>query len=164
MERLLRVVANKHVDPTRRGRGVGAPPTGRRHRPGGRPGAHRRRRAGGAVYLALPPSLFPQVVSALRSAGLPAGSRIVLEKPRLLLDVLRGDPALSIRGDEAEEAWRVLTPVLTAWERGLVPLEEYPAGSDGPAPRHVYGPGPVTREAQLHEESVLGTAADDGRS
>ncbi|WP_327425492.1 glucose-6-phosphate dehydrogenase (plasmid) [Streptomyces sp. NBC_01527] len=52
---------------------------------------------------------------------------------RLLLDVLNGDPAMSIRGDEAEEAWRVLTPVLSAWERDLVPLEEYPAGSDGPA-------------------------------
>lgn len=52
---------------------------------------------------------------------------------RLLLDVLRGDPALSIRGDEAEEAWRVMAPVLSAWSRDLVPLEEYPAGSDGPA-------------------------------
>ncbi|MEX5632541.1 glucose-6-phosphate dehydrogenase [Parafrankia sp. FMc2] len=54
---------------------------------------------------------------------------------RLLLDVLRGDPALSIRGDEAEEAWRVLDPVLSAWKRNLVPLEEYPAGSTGPPPR-----------------------------
>ncbi|MGP4115331.1 glucose-6-phosphate dehydrogenase [Streptomyces sp. 4N509B] len=54
---------------------------------------------------------------------------------RLLLDVLHGDPTLSIRGDEAEESWRVLTPVLSAWEWDLVPLEEYPAGSDGPPPR-----------------------------
>ncbi|MFH9609615.1 glucose-6-phosphate dehydrogenase [Streptomyces sp. NPDC017448] len=54
---------------------------------------------------------------------------------RLLLDVLTGDPAMAIRGDEAEEAWRVLTPVLTAWDNGLVPLEEYPAGSDGPPAR-----------------------------
>lgn len=53
---------------------------------------------------------------------------------RLLLDVLNGDPALSIRSDEAEEAWRVLAPVLSAWERDLVPLQEYPAGSDGPPP------------------------------
>jgi len=53
----------------------------------------------------------------------------------LLHDVLRGDPALSIRGDEAEEAWRVFTPVLEAWAAGEVPLEEYPAGSDGPPPR-----------------------------
>ncbi len=51
---------------------------------------------------------------------------------RLLLDVLTGNGALSIRGDEAEESWRVLTPVLSAWSKDLVPLQEYPAGSDGP--------------------------------
>ena len=51
---------------------------------------------------------------------------------RLLLDVLQGNAALSIRGDEAEEAWRVLTPVMSAWSNDLVPLREYPAGSDGP--------------------------------
>jgi glucose-6-phosphate 1-dehydrogenase len=51
---------------------------------------------------------------------------------RILLDVLRGNSALSIRGDEAEEAWRVLTPVLDGWSRDLAPLEEYDAGSDGP--------------------------------
>jgi glucose-6-phosphate 1-dehydrogenase len=48
---------------------------------------------------------------------------------RLLLDVLDRNPALSIRGDEAEESWRVVTPVLAAWEKDLVPLQEYPAGS-----------------------------------
>ncbi|GAA5112836.1 glucose-6-phosphate dehydrogenase [Pseudonocardia adelaidensis] len=58
---------------------------------------------------------------------------------RLLLDVLDGNAALSIRGDEAEEAWRVLTPVLSAWSEDLVPLEEYPAGSDGPGPRQREG-------------------------
>jgi len=51
---------------------------------------------------------------------------------RLLLDVLGGDPTLSIRGDEAEESWRIVDPVVDAWSRGLVPLEEYPAGSEGP--------------------------------
>ncbi len=53
---------------------------------------------------------------------------------RLLLDVLNGNAALSIRGDEAEEAWRVVEPVLAAWSNDLVPLQEYPAGSDGPGP------------------------------
>ncbi|GAA4835315.1 glucose-6-phosphate dehydrogenase [Saccharopolyspora rosea] len=52
---------------------------------------------------------------------------------RLLLDVLTGNPALSIRGDEAEESWRVVEPVLSAWSRDLVPLQDYPAGSDGPS-------------------------------
>src|SRR5215510_4092062 len=34
-----------------------------------------------AIYLALPPFLFPIVVTALHRGGFPAGSRIVLEKP-----------------------------------------------------------------------------------
>jgi glucose-6-phosphate 1-dehydrogenase len=52
---------------------------------------------------------------------------------RILLDVLSGNSALSIRADEAEEAWRILTPVLDGWSRDLAPLDEYDAGSDGPA-------------------------------
>jgi glucose-6-phosphate 1-dehydrogenase len=51
---------------------------------------------------------------------------------QVLLDVLAGGCSLSVRGDEAEEAWRVMTPVLEAWSRGEVPLEEYAAGSAGP--------------------------------
>jgi glucose-6-phosphate 1-dehydrogenase len=50
----------------------------------------------------------------------------------VLLDLLDGGSTLSVRGDEAEAAWRVVEPVLRAWRDGLVPLEEYPAGSDGP--------------------------------
>ena len=34
-----------------------------------------------AAYLTLPPAVFPVAVSALHDAGLPPGSRIVLEKP-----------------------------------------------------------------------------------
>lgn len=52
---------------------------------------------------------------------------------RILLDVLSANSALSIRGDEAEEAWRIVTPVLEGWSRDVAPLEEYDAGSDGPA-------------------------------
>jgi glucose-6-phosphate 1-dehydrogenase len=54
---------------------------------------------------------------------------------RVLLDVLNGGSTLSIRGDEAEEAWRVVTPVLEGWASGAVPLAEYPAGSAGLPPR-----------------------------
>jgi len=50
---------------------------------------------------------------------------------QLLLDIFTGNSALSIRADEAEESWHVVTPVLDAWSKGLVPLEEYAAGSDG---------------------------------
>jgi glucose-6-phosphate 1-dehydrogenase len=35
--------------------------------------------------------------------------------------------------DVAEECWRILRPVIAAWKRGEVPLDGYPAGSDGPA-------------------------------
>jgi glucose-6-phosphate 1-dehydrogenase len=71
-------------------------------------------------------SLVPLTLTAeLEPAELPAYGR-------LLLDVLNRDAALSIRDDEAEESWRVVTPVLTAWAKDLVPLQEYPAGSDGP--------------------------------
>ncbi len=52
---------------------------------------------------------------------------------QLLRSVLSGDSALAIRGDEAEESWRVVTPVLEAWAKDAVPLQDYPAGSDGPA-------------------------------
>jgi glucose-6-phosphate 1-dehydrogenase len=51
---------------------------------------------------------------------------------QLLLDILTGNSALSIRADEAEESWRVVTPVLDVWSKELVPLREYAAGSDGP--------------------------------
>ena len=53
---------------------------------------------------------------------------------RLLLDILAGDATLSIRGDEAEEAWRIVEPILAGWADGVAPLLEYPAGSDGPVP------------------------------
>ena len=53
---------------------------------------------------------------------------------RVLLDVLSGGSALSVRADEAEESWRVVTPILDAWAGGGVPLEEYSAGSPGPPP------------------------------
>lgn len=50
----------------------------------------------------------------------------------LVLEMLRGDPMLFITGDEAEEAWRVIDPVMDAWSVGDVPLQEYPAGGAPP--------------------------------
>lgn len=51
---------------------------------------------------------------------------------RVLHDVLTQNTASSIRADEAEESWRVVSPVLQAWSDASLPLEEYPAGSQGP--------------------------------
>jgi glucose-6-phosphate 1-dehydrogenase len=44
----------------------------------------------------------------------------------VLLDFLSGGSKLSVSAGEVEEQWRIVTPVLEAWERGDVPLEEYP--------------------------------------
>jgi glucose-6-phosphate 1-dehydrogenase len=74
-------------------------------------------------------SLVPLTLTAhMEPPELPAYGRI-------LLDVLRGNSALSIRADEAEHAWQILTPVLDGWSRDLAPLEEYDAGSAGPPRR-----------------------------
>src|ERR687893_665947 len=51
---------------------------------------------------------------------------------RLFLDLLEGNTTLFVRADEAEEAWRVSESILEHWDKGLVPLLEYPAGSEGP--------------------------------
>ncbi len=50
----------------------------------------------------------------------------------VLRSVLDGDPMLAVRGDTAEECWRIVDPVLAAWRDDEVPLLEYPAGSAGP--------------------------------
>lgn len=61
-----------------------------------------------------------------------------LGKPRMtpygevLAGIFDGDPLLSIRGDVAEECWRIVTPAVQAWRSGAVPMQEYAAGSDGP--------------------------------
>jgi glucose-6-phosphate 1-dehydrogenase len=50
----------------------------------------------------------------------------------VLEGVLTGDPLLSVRADTAEDCWRIIEPVIKAWSRGSVPLEEYAAGTSGP--------------------------------
>jgi glucose-6-phosphate 1-dehydrogenase len=52
---------------------------------------------------------------------------------RLLVEAIEGDPALAIRGDEAEECWRIVEPIVEQWQRGVPPLLTYSAGSGGPA-------------------------------
>jgi glucose-6-phosphate 1-dehydrogenase len=51
---------------------------------------------------------------------------------RLLLDVMLGDPTLFTRTDEVESAWRFVTPILDAWDKGYGPPVTYSAGSWGP--------------------------------
>jgi glucose-6-phosphate 1-dehydrogenase len=52
----------------------------------------------------------------------------------LLLDCMKGDATLFQRADQVEASWRVIDPVLKAWN--APPSEEFPnyaAGSDGPS-------------------------------
>lgn len=53
----------------------------------------------------------------------------------LVLDALEGNPSLFVHAEEAEESWRIVEPIIDAWEKDEVPLLEYAAGSYGPARR-----------------------------
>ena len=48
---------------------------------------------------------------------------------RLLLDCMLGDQTLFNRYDSVETAWKLLTPILRAWENDDSDVDEYPAGS-----------------------------------
>ncbi|WP_375386428.1 glucose-6-phosphate dehydrogenase [uncultured Microbacterium sp.] len=61
------------------------------------------------------------------------GEGELLAYAEVLQGILDGDPTLSVRGDTAEECWRIVQPVLDAWRSDAVPLDEYPAGTPGPA-------------------------------
>ncbi|MGD9765331.1 MAG: glucose-6-phosphate dehydrogenase, partial [Candidatus Binatia bacterium] len=50
----------------------------------------------------------------------------------LLLDVMVGDATLFMRGDQVEEAWKVVMPIIEYWDHQGATLPIYPAGSWGP--------------------------------
>jgi glucose-6-phosphate 1-dehydrogenase len=51
---------------------------------------------------------------------------------RLIMDVIRGNQTLFMRGDEVEAAWAWTDPIIKSWEaRGDVP-KQYESGSEGP--------------------------------
>lgn len=47
--------------------------------------------------------------------------------------VIEGNRLLSVRGDIAEECWRIVDPVLAAWRADEVPIDTYAAGTQGPS-------------------------------
>ncbi len=51
---------------------------------------------------------------------------------RLIMDVIRGDQTLFMRGDELEEAWAWIDPLVAAWEESGEKPKPYDAGSSGP--------------------------------
>jgi glucose-6-phosphate 1-dehydrogenase len=61
------------------------------------------------------------------------GVRLASAYETLLLDVMQGDATLFIRRDEVEAQWRLITPILKAWEDQKPPgFPNYVAGSEGP--------------------------------
>jgi glucose-6-phosphate 1-dehydrogenase len=51
----------------------------------------------------------------------------------LINDCLRGEATLFDRGDNVEEAWSLMEPILQAWQAPPVNFPNYAAGSWGPA-------------------------------
>lgn len=51
---------------------------------------------------------------------------------RLIMDVIRGNQTLFMRGDEVEAAWAWTDPIIADWESGSKRPEPYDAGSSGP--------------------------------
>ena len=51
---------------------------------------------------------------------------------RLVMDVIRGDQTLFMRGDEVEAAWAWIDPVVAAWTERHEPPHLYDPGSSGP--------------------------------
>lgn len=56
---------------------------------------------------------------------------------RLLMDVIRGDQTLFMRGDEVEAAWAWIDPIIEACEAGRADPAHYAQGSDGPMESHI---------------------------
>lgn len=51
---------------------------------------------------------------------------------RVLIDALRGDHSLFATSDEVLESWRILEPILAAWQQNSSDLLRYEPGSTGP--------------------------------
>ncbi|MEO0830454.1 MAG: glucose-6-phosphate dehydrogenase, partial [Pseudomonadota bacterium] len=62
----------------------------------------------------------------------PEGADVPDAYERLVMDVIRGNQTLFMRGDEVEAAWAWTDPIIAGWEaRGDVP-KTYEPGSSGP--------------------------------
>ncbi len=51
---------------------------------------------------------------------------------RLIMDVIRGNQTLFMRGDEVEAAWRWVDPIIEGWQTQGDAPKDYDAGSSGP--------------------------------
>ena len=62
---------------------------------------------------------------------------------RLLMDVVRGDQTLFMRGDEVEAAWAWIDPIIQAADAGKITPVPYAQGSEGPMESHILLPIPL---------------------
>jgi len=60
------------------------------------------------------------------------GSRQSWDYETLLVDAMRGDPALYIRQDAIEASWAAVDPILKVWADERFDFPNYPAGTWGP--------------------------------
>lgn len=51
---------------------------------------------------------------------------------RLIMDVIRGDQTLFMRGDEVEVAWEWADPIIARWNKAGLPPQSYDQASSGP--------------------------------
>lgn len=65
--------------------------------------------------------------------GAEFGPGQLLAYGEVLEGLLDADPTLSVRGDTAEDCWRIVAPVIQAWQNNEVSLDDYQAGSMGPS-------------------------------
>jgi len=73
-----------------------------------------------------------QPVSLDLSFGDAFGIRYPDAYERLLVEVLRGNPALFMRRDEVESAWHWIDNIIAGWQESRQKIESYVAGSWGP--------------------------------
>ncbi len=81
------------------------------------------------------PELRTRTVDMDFSYGTSFGMATADAYNRLLLDCMLGDQTLFTRADEVEEAWRIITPALAAWEAPTDPssIPQYEAGTWEPS-------------------------------
>jgi glucose-6-phosphate 1-dehydrogenase len=71
-------------------------------------------------------------VDALSPLGQPERVRYRDSYEGLMLDAVKGSPALFVRKDETEAAWQWVTPILEGWREAAEGPDAYEAGTWGP--------------------------------
>lgn len=79
-------------------------------------------------------------------------TQYVEEYEKLLLDAIYGDQTLFVTTEEVSAMWRCMTPILTAWQKNLVPLHFYSPDADQPIQESRFIDEPHFRVDELKKE------------